>query len=142
MIPNIVFIIARYVFLAILYIFIILVIRTIYRDLRSPAPAQKGRRRRRQPQLVLIEGPKKLGGRLKISTDLTLGRSPMCQVVLDDVYASQKHARIFQEGARILVEDLGSTNGTYLNGRKVNYPTELRKRDQIKIGKTVFEFRE
>jgi pSer/pThr/pTyr-binding forkhead associated (FHA) protein len=62
-------------------------------------------------------------------------------VVLDDSYVSQMHARLFAKGDSYMVEDLGSTNGTYLNRRKVTAPTELRRGDQVKIGKTVLEMR-
>jgi pSer/pThr/pTyr-binding forkhead associated (FHA) protein len=61
--------------------------------------------------------------------------------VLKDTYASQMHARVFPKGDKFMVEDLGSTNGTYLNGRKVTSGTELLRGDRIKIGKTVLELR-
>jgi pSer/pThr/pTyr-binding forkhead associated (FHA) protein len=54
---------------------------------------------------------------------------------------SQVHARIFTRGEEMMVEDMGSTNGTYLNKRKVSAPTELQRGDRVKIGKTVLEMR-
>jgi pSer/pThr/pTyr-binding forkhead associated (FHA) protein len=70
-----------------------------------------------------------------------VGRADKCHLVLDDTYVSQVHARIFAKGDSFLVEDLGSTNGTYLNRRRITAPAELHRGDQVKIGKTVMEVR-
>jgi pSer/pThr/pTyr-binding forkhead associated (FHA) protein len=70
-----------------------------------------------------------------------VGRSDKCQIVLQDAYASQVHARFFPKGEAVMVEDMGSTNGTYLNRQKVSGPTEIFKGDRVKIGKTVLELR-
>jgi pSer/pThr/pTyr-binding forkhead associated (FHA) protein len=61
--------------------------------------------------------------------------------VLDDTYVSQVHARIFAKNGGYMVEDLGSTNGTYVNRRRITSPTEVQRGDQVKIGKTVMELR-
>ena len=145
MIPNIVFIVIRYFFLALLYVFLILVIRAIYRDIRSPAQPASNRASRRKkkvrPQLVVLAANRNLGAKYNLADHVLIGRSPESDVVLDDTYASEQHARIFRNEDSFFVEDLGSTNGTYVNGRKISYPLELRPEDRIKIGKTVFEFR-
>ena len=70
-----------------------------------------------------------------------IGRADKCHIVLDDTYVSQMHARIFQRDGSVMVEDLGSTNGTYLNRRRITGPTELQRGDKVKIGKTVMELR-
>jgi pSer/pThr/pTyr-binding forkhead associated (FHA) protein len=70
-----------------------------------------------------------------------IGRGEKCRLVLDDTYVSTVHARIFANGERYMLEDLGSTNGTYLNRKRVTSPVELRRGDQVKIGKTVLEMR-
>jgi pSer/pThr/pTyr-binding forkhead associated (FHA) protein len=62
-------------------------------------------------------------------------------VCLEDNYVSTSHAKFYQANGRFFVEDMGSTNGTYVNGRRISYPTELRQGDRIKIGKTIVEFR-
>ena len=70
---------------------------------------------------------------------MTLGRAGGCQVPLEDAYASQMHARVFHREGRWYVEDLGSTNGTYLNRRRVAGPMVMKRRDRIQIGNTVLE---
>ena len=145
MIPNIVFIALRYVFLLLLYVFIILLIRAVYRDMKAPAPepaAKPSRRKKKQvkPQLVVVAADRNIGARYNITDHVTIGRAPGSNVVIDDTYASQLHARVFQSEGSFYIEDLGSTNGTYVNGRKISYPIELRQGDRIKIGKMVFEF--
>lgn len=145
MIPNVVFIVLRYVFLALLYLFLILVIRAIYRDVRGPADeGAKSRRKKKKevkPQLVVVAADRNLGARYKLDDSVSVGRAESCGILLDDTYASQQHARVYRNADAFFVEDLGSTNGTYVNGRKISYPLELRAGDRIKIGKTVFEFR-
>jgi pSer/pThr/pTyr-binding forkhead associated (FHA) protein len=132
LIPNIVFIGLRYLFVGLLYIFLILVVRAIYRDMRK---------KKEQPQLVVITADRNVGARYMLSGEVLIGRAANSSVVIDDTYASQQHARIYASNGAYCVEDLGSTNGTYVNGRKISYPLELRVGDRIKIGKTVFEFR-
>ena len=74
-----------------------------------------------------------------LGDELTVGRAAGCQITLDDTYASQLHARIFTRDDQLFVEDLGSTNGTYLNRRKVAAPMVVSRGDQIQIGSTVME---
>ena len=62
-----------------------------------------------------------------------------CQVTIDDTYASQLHARVFQRDGQIFVEDIGSTNGTYLNRKKVTGPMVIQRGDQLQIGNTILE---
>ena len=68
-----------------------------------------------------------------------MGRAAGCQVTIDDTYASQLHARVFQRDGQVYVEDLGSTNGTYLNRHKVTGPMQLQRGDKLQIGNTVLE---
>jgi pSer/pThr/pTyr-binding forkhead associated (FHA) protein len=70
---------------------------------------------------------------------LRIGRSDACQVILQDTYVSQVHARVFPKDGEWFVEDLGSTNGTYLNRAKVSQPASIAAGDEIKIGKTSLE---
>ena len=72
---------------------------------------------------------------------MTLGRATDSTLVLDDDYASNKHARIYPSDGQWLVEDLGSTNGTYLDRDRVHGPTPVPLGVPIRIGKTVFELR-
>jgi pSer/pThr/pTyr-binding forkhead associated (FHA) protein len=153
-VPALVLQLLKYAFLAILYVFVWRSVRAIYQELRpaaarpapraaaAPAPRSSPRKVKKAPRkAVVIEGDSHRGATFELGNELILGRGPKCQVVLDDSYVSQMHARLFAKGDVYMVEDLGSTNGTYLNRRKVTTPTELRRGDQVKIGKTVLEMR-
>jgi FHA domain len=141
-IPNIVFVILRYVFIGLLFLFLLFLIRAIFRDINAPETLRPPRRRKKDmPHLVVVTADRNIGAKYYLVDEVHIGRAPDCQVVLDDTYASQQHARVFDSSGSFHVEDLGSTNGTYVNGRKISYPLELRQGDRIKIGKTVFEFR-
>jgi pSer/pThr/pTyr-binding forkhead associated (FHA) protein len=89
---------------------------------------------------VRTENGKKAGSH-PLREQVQIGRAEACHVRLDDRYSSQFHARLYPKGDAWYLEDLGSTNGTYLNRRKVGTPTEVRRGDRIKIGKTVLELR-
>ena len=153
--PALVLQLLKYAFLLILYIFVWRSVRAIYQELRpasarsapqsapaAAAPRSSPRKAKKAPRkAVVIEGDSHRGATFDLREELILGRGPKCQIVLDDSYVSQMHARLFAKGDVFMVEDLGSTNGTYLNRRKVTAPTELRRGDQVKIGKTVLEMR-
>ncbi len=67
----------------------------------------------------------------------TIGRSPECDLRIDDQYVSPRHARVTRDSAgQIWIQDLGSTNGTLVNGVKVYAPTQLRPGDSVQIGRT------
>ncbi len=150
--PELVLDLLKFVFLAVLYIFIARAVRAIYLELKptkapassraAPAPArQQSRRGKKAPaKASVVEGPQS-GKTFNLDEELTIGRSDKCTLVLDDTYVSQVHARIFARGDSYMVEDLGSTNGTYLNRRRITSPSELHRGDQVKIGKTVMEMR-
>ena len=153
--PTIVLDLLKYVFLAVLYLFMARSVRAIIMELR-PAPAARSAPapRRAQPQrapakktkraprkLAAIEGDGVKGKSWDLAGEILLGRGDRCTVVLQDAYASQVHARIFDRNDTLFVEDMGSTNGTYLNNQKLTSPTELQRGDRVKIGKTVLELR-
>lgn len=115
----------------------------------APAPIQAapparggffgGRRPTAPRKLVVTEGPL-LGTSLPLRPQGTLiGRSPECALVLDDDYASGRHARIFDDGGTFYVEDLGSTNGTFVDNVKITAPTPLGLGSSLRIGRTVVE---
>ena len=128
-------------------------VRTVRADLygsRPPAPpapaaraaaAPAGGRRSQARKLVVTEGP--LAGTTVTlgTTPVTLGRADESTLVLTDDYASSHHARLSPGEGAWLVEDLGSTNGTYLGTDKVVRPTPVRLGQPIRIGKTVLELR-
>lgn len=150
--PTIVLDLLKYVFLAVLYIFMARAVKAVYVELRPAqprptaarkAPAARPSRRGGKPpgHVTVVEGGNLKGKTFGLDDELLIGRGDRCQVVLDDQYASQVHARIFSKGGSVMVEDMGSTNGTYVNRRKLTSPTEVQRGDQVKIGKTILELR-
>ena len=147
--PDLVLDLLKYAFLAVLYIFIARAVKAVYVELKpgSPASGSAGasraapRKAKRAPKkAAVIEGPAR-GKTFDLKDELIVGRADKCHLVLDDTYVSQVHARIFPKGDAYILEDLGSTNGTYLNRRRITSPTELQRGDKVKIGKTVLELR-
>ncbi|MEO3810413.1 FHA domain-containing protein [Sphaerisporangium sp. B11E5] len=145
----------RLAFLAVLWFFVIAAVGVIRTDLfgsRQPAPvaARKPAKPARQPakpkkgeprQLVVTGGPLQ-GTIINLSeTPITIGRANDATLVLSDDYASSRHARLFPQDGQWIVEDLGSTNGTYLDRSKVTRPTPVHLGVPIRIGKTVIELR-
>ncbi len=102
-------------------------------------PRRSRARERTPPKLQVIEPAELAGTTFPLGDELTVGRAAGCQITLDDTYASQVHARIFMRDDQLYVEDLGSTNGTYLNRRKVAAPMVVSHGDQIQIGSTIME---
>jgi pSer/pThr/pTyr-binding forkhead associated (FHA) protein len=101
----------------------------------SPAPPTGARK------LVVVEGSLR-GTTITLGTaPITLGRSPECTLVLDDDYASGHHARLVPSPSGWVVEDLGSTNGTFLGKDRVVSPRPVPARTPVRIGRTVLELR-
>jgi pSer/pThr/pTyr-binding forkhead associated (FHA) protein len=139
--------------LVLLYLFFFRVLRAVWTEVNArPAeaaaapvgrpqrqPRRPARPGRSTPQLRLLEGAGPKGRSYPLVDELTLGRASGCQVTIDDSYCSQVHARIFPRDGTWYVEDLGSTNGTYLNRRRVAGPMVMKKRDRLQIGNTVLE---
>ena len=142
----------KFLLLALLYLFFIRVLRAVWAELRGPRPAPApaaAPRRASAPRphwgskngsrLRVVEPTEQRGTTYELADELTLGRAGGCQVTIDDSYVSQLHARIFRREGQLYVEDLGSTNGTYLNRKKVSAPIVMRKGDRLQVGKTVLE---
>ena len=141
--------------LALLYLFFFRVVRAVWTEIRPapaagasvPAPARPGRRTRAAApatavaQLVVRE-PVELAGRAyELTDENSIGRAAGCQITLDDTYASQIHARVHRRDGQWMLEDLGSTNGTWLNRHKVGGAMVVKPGDLIQIGNTVLELR-
>ena len=116
----------------------------------NPRPSDAGRRwppdpqrpepKRRQLYLRVVEPPAREGQTFDLDDELTIGRSPGCGVPTpDDIYASTLHARLFRQKDQLWVEDLGSTNGTYVNSEKITQAQRLGRGDVLQAGSTVFE---
>jgi len=149
--------ILEYCFLALVYLFLFRVVRTVLAELkpgRIPVPAAAvaeaapvaamapSRREKsgRRWELVIVEPTSRSGESFSLGEELSVGRGAGCTVVLaDDTFVSTVHARIFMRGNDPYVEDLGSTNGTLLNGETVVEPIRLRPGDRVQFGQTVME---
>ena len=81
------------------------------------------------------------GGEVPLGAVTEIGRDPAADVTLDDARVSWRHVRLHRRGLRVLVEDLGSTNGTFLNERRLEGRAQVRAGDRIRIGTTVMELR-
>jgi pSer/pThr/pTyr-binding forkhead associated (FHA) protein len=146
-------------FLSLLWIFVLVTVFVLRRDLRMPAEARPlGRERRpaRAPKpprpakvarqqkvkgskLVVIEGPL-LGTIIPLATvQITVGRAPDSTLVIDDDYASSRHARIYPSEGSWVVEDLGSTNGTWIDRTRITTPTVLPVGAPLRVGRTTLQ---
>jgi pSer/pThr/pTyr-binding forkhead associated (FHA) protein len=153
--------IIRVAFLAVLWLFVIAAIGVVRTDLlggpsttarrgkarqaqapRQGRPARPARAGRGSPRVLVVTAGALKGTSLDLSQQqITLGRANDATLVLNDDYASSRHARIFPQDGQWIVEDLGSTNGTYLDRQKVTRPMPVPLGVPIRIGKTVLELR-
>jgi pSer/pThr/pTyr-binding forkhead associated (FHA) protein len=148
----------RVAFLAVLWLFVIAAVGVVRTDMfgqalssRQQRRQQKAQRARPQrppragrgaPQRLLVTGGSLTGTSIGLTDQqITIGRANDATLVLSDDYASSRHARLFPQNGQWIVEDLGSTNGTYLDRQKVTQPTPVPAGVPIRIGKTVLELR-
>lgn len=148
----------RFGFLLLLWLFVFFVISALRRDLLAPSdspiagttivPAAddspRGRRRKGKAgasKLVVVDGSL-VGTVIPLgSTQVTIGRAADCSLVLDDDYASSHHTRLYPHEGTWVVEDLGSTNGTWIDRTRVTGPTVIAPGQPLRIGRTVIELR-
>jgi FHA domain len=112
------------------------------RQERSAArpPDRPRESRRRQLYLKVVQPDAQAGRTYDLDDELTIGRSPGCGVAMpEDIYTSTLHARLFRRNDQLWVEDLGSTNGTFVNSEQIKQAVRLGKGDLLQIGSTVFE---
>ena len=146
----------RFAFIAVLYLFLLWVARSALKDLGRPTEQAVGRDRTMDGP-ILGEGSgdgigstarliAEQGGGLQpgesfvVGSGITIGRAPGIEVHIEDTYASGHHARIYDREGAVYVEDMNSTNGTYVNGRRVSTQELLRADDRIRIGDTEFRY--
>ena len=145
----------KYALLALLYFFVFRAVRSVALGVSArredasrrqqapaaaPAPARSSRAR--PPSQVVIHEPDGVKPRtMRLAGAVDIGRSERCAIRLDDTYVSQMHARLYGDDGTWYVEDLGSTNGTFVNDRKVERTSEVHSGDVVKIGKTLLELR-
>ncbi len=153
--------------LALLYLFFFRVVRAVWAELRAGEPAKvpvaaaapaaaataaatsPSRKDRKAaakaakavPQLVVVEPAAQRGRSYPLGNEASIGRAAGCQITVDDTYVSQIHARVFARDGQWMVEDLGSTNGTWMNRQKVAGPMVVTRGDRVQVGNTVLELR-
>lgn len=128
----------RLIFLALVYLFIWQVARSISSHLGL---RQGGRGRRSGTRLLVVRSDTQNGLDFTVRDSVVLGRSDQADVKLEDPYASEFHLRLTTRDDRLVLTDLGSTNGTYVNGRRATAPVDLNRGDSVQVGKTVMEVR-
>jgi pSer/pThr/pTyr-binding forkhead associated (FHA) protein len=90
-------------------------------------------------RLRVLEPAERQGRTFELGNEVTVGRASGCGVALDDAFTSQLHARLFRRNDETWIEDLGSTNGTYVNAKKLASPVPLHLGDRLQVGRTVLE---
>ncbi|HSL57864.1 MAG TPA: FHA domain-containing protein [Acidimicrobiales bacterium] len=136
--------------LVLLYLFFLRVLQAVWSEVNGPrtrapararAPRKEGRRTRPSgPTALRVLDPEAERGRtFPLADELTVGRAAGCHITLDDTFVSQLHARVFRRDGGLYVEDLGSTNGTYLNRSKVSGPMAIKPGDRLQVGSVVME---
>jgi FHA domain len=143
----------KFAFLALLFLFILWVSRSALRDVvgrgagvdddTGPTAAKKPRERGARPRLEVVAAMGHApGDMLLLDGEAMLGRSPTVDVHVEDPFASAAHARIYARNGQAYIEDMGSTNGTFLNGQQLHGPERLRPADSIRIGDTEYRYQE
>jgi hypothetical protein len=153
----------KFGFLAVLYLFLLWVARSARRDLGSTREGRRGAaaaspppdatglhsasslgsadHARRAPRLVVERAPGHDPGMIyDLDGDIVLGRGDRAEIRLEDPFASSQHARVYEQGNVVVIEDLASTNGTYLNEELLQSPRPLHPGDRVRIGESEFAF--
>ena len=147
----------KFAFIALLFLFILWVSRSALRDVAgrggaaaagddtgpTAAPRNGASGPSGWPRLEVVAAMGHAPGDvLDLDGDVTLGRAATAGVRVDDPFASSAHARVFARGNGMFIEDMGSTNGTFLNGRQLTKPEALQVGDSIRIGDTEYRYQE
>ena len=147
----------RIAYLAILWIFVLSAISVIRSDMfgarvpeaaratgggRQPKPKKPAKQRRGAPTQVIVTSGTNSGATAALAdAPILIGRGSDAAIRLEDDYVSTRHARIAASGDQWFVEDLGSTNGTYIGAVRITQPTTITLGTQVRIGKTILELR-
>ncbi len=157
----------KFGFLAAMYLFLLWIARSARRDLRgstAPGESHVGHARgesippdatgmyaasrlgtagiaQQAPRLVIERAPGHEAGMIyDLDGDLVLGRGERAEIRLEDPFASSRHARVYEQGNIVVIEDLDSTNGTYLNEELLQTARPLHPGDRVRIGDSEFTF--
>ncbi len=146
--------------LVLLYLFFLRVLRAVWAEVNPPKmatdapkapltqvvprprPSRAARKAAPNPtKLLVVEPAERAGTEFVIGPELTVGRSSGCSIVFDEQYVSQVHTRVFVREGQVYVEDLGSTNGTWVNGVRVAGQMPAGLGDRVQIGNVILELR-
>ncbi|HSL11234.1 MAG TPA: FHA domain-containing protein [Actinomycetota bacterium] len=141
----------KYGLFALLFLFVWRSMRWVVRGLTvdpsvgAASPGRRGREAeppaRPQPSTLLVHPHDGRPRTLRLDASMVIGRSPEAELRLDDTFVSSQHARIFGRNGSWYVEDLGSTNGTFVNEQKLLAPAMVQPGDSIRVGQTTMEIR-
>ena len=159
--PESLLTILKFTLVALLWLFFLRVLRAVWAEItRPPAPSPAapdpaaaeaptrvlqartpaGQSPSKSAVLRLVEPKEARGRTYEVGEEVTVGRASGCGVSLaGDTFVSQLHARLYRRDGRTWVEDLGSTNGTYVNSKRLTSPVSLRRGDRVQVGRTVLE---
>jgi pSer/pThr/pTyr-binding forkhead associated (FHA) protein len=139
---------------ALVYLFIWRAVRTLSMDLRGkreppPPPVPKRAKAQRKKKkgdrspssVAIVDDRGKRLGTYRLTGTISVGRADKATIRLADTYASQQHARLVEHSGGWMIEDLGSTNGTFVNERRVESLTPVKAGDKVRIGTTTLELR-
>jgi hypothetical protein len=158
----------KFGFIVVLYLFLVWVVRSAGKDLRTMPGAIRGKKKASvaaasagpgaapeatsmhkvvsgsgEPRLVVERAPGHTPGmEYDVGPGALIGRGDQAEIRLEDPHVSSRHARLIREGGVVVLEDLGSTNGTYLNEELLGGPTPLHENDRVRIGDSEFTFQE
>lgn len=147
----------KVLFLALLWLFILSAVSVIRSDLfgrtvpapdqpeaqeleSPPPPPKRTKRPRGEPRVLVVTQGSQTGQSAALADGvIMIGRGADCQIILDDDYVSTRHARVVSGENGVYVEDLGSTNGSYVNGQRITAPTTITMSDTVRIGRTILK---
>jgi pSer/pThr/pTyr-binding forkhead associated (FHA) protein len=148
----------QWLVIALVFLFFLRVVRAVFVEVRPAGPTRAERRAqrraernaaepapsrsRRQLHLEVVEPRSFEGTVYDLDGEVTIGRSAGCAIpTAYDAYSSTMHARVYRSSGSVWVEDLGSTNGTFVNSERITQPARLARGDLLQVGATVFEVR-
>lgn len=139
----------RYFLLALVWLFFLYAGRMVWVEIRRSRSERTGPAAPPAPvpadrpvplRLKVVDPPQRRGRTYDLGEEVTLGRAPGCAVPLeDDTFTSSVHARVYYRAGQLWLEDLGSTNGTWLNDERLDGPARLQRGDRVKVGSTILE---
>jgi len=134
--------IMKYAIIAIIYLIIIFALRIMYKDIKGGSVKKKTIVKKTMGLEVIERGENfnlRMGAVIPLNDELSVGRKADNLLILGDKYVSSQHAKIYRKNTDYVLQDLGSTNGTLMNNKRVKDRVVIKKGDEIKIGTSIFK---